>query len=201
MQEPNEKQPKRPALTDWSGKIERALAGDRIAYGQLARLVTGYLSKWRAFDFQAEWDDIVQEVLLSAIAAQREGRIPNDAAFHAFVRQATRFRFVDQIRAAGRKGPTKPLQEESEGEDVAAAVVASEADSAKQADLRLSVRQALDRLDERERQVVLEVYLRGLTYPEASKKLGIPLGTLKDVLKSGVARLRRVLEASADDPP
>lgn len=188
-------------MTDWSGKVERALNGDRIAYGELARLVTGYLSKWRAFDFQAEWDDIVQEVLLSSIAAQREGRIPNDAAFHAFVRQATRFRFVDQIRAAGRKGTARPLEEESTGEDAAQAVISTETNSAKQADLRLSVRQALDRLDEREREVVLEVYLRGLTYPEASKKLSIPLGTLKDSLKSGMARLRRVLEVGPDDPP
>lgn len=194
----NEERPRSPG-TDWSDKVERALVGDRLAYGQLARLVTGYLSKWRAFDFKPDWDDIVQEVLLSAIAAHREGRIPNNAAFSAFVRQATRFRFVDQIRAAGRRGPTRTLDEGTEAEEAASAIKTGEGGGAKRADLRLSIRQALLHLDEREREVVLEVYLRGLTYPEASEKLGIPLGTLKDALKSGMARLRRVLEVDSDD--
>src|SRR3990172_5831874 len=35
----------------WAGVLERLLANDRRAQLELARLVTGYLAHWRAYDF------------------------------------------------------------------------------------------------------------------------------------------------------
>ena len=56
---------------DWLGVVGRVLDGDRAAYARLVRLVTGNLTAWRAYDFRADWDDMVQEVLVSTIEAYR----------------------------------------------------------------------------------------------------------------------------------
>ena len=39
------------AGTDWIRVVERLATGDRTAYAQLGRLVTGYLTRLRAYDF------------------------------------------------------------------------------------------------------------------------------------------------------
>ena len=181
---------------EWSEVVERALAGDNLAYGRLARLVTGYLARWRAYDFRSDWEDIVQEVLVSTVAAQREGRLETDAAFQAYVRQATRFKFVDLIRAQQRVATDRDVDRELDraaaSGDLAWPPVTSIQSAA--ADLRVSVRRALERLTDQERAAVLEVHLRGRTYAEAAEVTGIPLGTLKRALRTGHARLRKVLD-------
>lgn len=92
---------------NWLPIVEQALAGDRVAYARLARLVTGHLAHWRAYDFRADWDDIVQEVLLSVVRAYRESRLDAPGALQAYVRQATRFKFIDRIRATKRRAIDK----------------------------------------------------------------------------------------------
>ena len=48
---PSETDGGRAALPPTSEIVERALAGDADAYARLARIVTGYLTRWRAYDF------------------------------------------------------------------------------------------------------------------------------------------------------
>jgi RNA polymerase sigma-70 factor (ECF subfamily) len=193
---PSDSEEQRPNSPEWSEVVEHALAGDNLAYGRLARLVTGYLARWRAYDFRPDWEDIVQEVLVSTVAAQREGRLETAAAFQAYVRQATRFKFVDLIRAQQRVASDRDVDREldraSAGGDLAWPPMTSIQSAA--ADLQVSVRQALEKLTDQERAAVLEVYLRGRTYQEAAEVTGIPLGTLKRALRTGHARLRKVLD-------
>ena len=54
-----------PDRTDWVAVVERMLGGDRLACLQLERLVSGFLTQLRAYDFRDEWDDLRQEVLAS----------------------------------------------------------------------------------------------------------------------------------------
>lgn len=183
---------------DWRHCVECALAGDRLAYGRLVRLVTGYLARWRAYDFRADWDDIVQEVLVSTVAAHEEQRLPTPAAYQAFVRQATRFKFIDCVRRQQRRGtgPDAETELERTPAEESGGWPPLKSIRATAIDLRLSVRSALGELDERERAAVVEVYLKGQTYEEAASATGIPLGTLKRALKTGLARLREVLDES-----
>jgi RNA polymerase sigma factor (sigma-70 family) len=51
----------------------------------------------------------------------------------------------------------------------------------------------LERLPEKERAPLVLCYLEGLTRDEAARRLGCPLGTLKDRLERGKDRLRRAL--------
>jgi len=198
---PSETDGGRSALPPTSEIVERALAGDAHAYARLARIVTGYLTRWRAYDFQSDWEDIVQEVLISSITAWREGRIETDAAFQAYVRQAARFKFVDRIRASNKVSSGVDAEEtldrdagaDSDGWPPGRA----EREEASY-EARAAVQSALSRLSDRERSAVLEIHLRGRTYEEAAAVTGIPLGTLKRDLRLALGRLRRVLAEDRD---
>ena len=175
--------------------VQRVLAGDRAAYARLVRLVTGHLTAWRAYDFRADWDDMVQEVLLSTVEAYRAGRITDSGALVAYVRQAARFKFIDRIRTLQRRGRPVELREGTEMSAEGAALAWPPADAAqgRSLELRVSIREAMERLDPREREAVTWVYLRGHTYEEAAEATGIPLGTLKRSLRTALARLKEVL--------
>ena len=181
--------------TSWRAIADRAVEGDRSAYARLARLVTGYLSRWRAFDFRADWDDIIQEVLVTTITAHREGRLETDAAFQAYLRQAARFKFVDRIRADGRASDQdfEELADRGSARPVWPTAPEAAVDETART-LQVSVRQALAQLGERERAAVLAVHVHGLTYDEAAERTGIPLGSLKRALRTGLAALRETLD-------
>ncbi len=63
------------ATVDWNATLERLLAGDRVAFLEFNRLVTGFLAQLRAYDFREEWDDLRQEVLMAVVANARTGRL------------------------------------------------------------------------------------------------------------------------------
>lgn len=180
---------------EWGAVVERALAGERAAYVKLARLVTGHLSHWRAYDFRADWDDIVQEVLISAVRAHKEGRVSAPGALPAFVRQATRFKFIDRIRASKRR---TFVQDPSDSIDRAASPwPPGSLPPGEIEEMRIVLSRALELLPERARLAVCEVYIRGRTYEEAAELTGIPLGSLKRALREGLAQLR----ATCDSDP
>lgn len=177
---------------DWVGVVERALEGDRGEYARMARLVTGHLARWGAYDFRPDWDDMVQEVLISVLTAQREGRLDSSGAVRAFLRQAIRFKFIDRIRRSKR------WKSDGDPEELGSSVhwppeTSIESDAV---DLRLSLASAVDALPERERLAVIEVHVRGKSFAEAARSTGIPSGALKRAAKLGLARLRAALEGS-----
>ena len=175
---------------DWGAIVDRAIAGDRQSYARLARLITGHLAHWSAWDFRADWEDMVQEVILSVVEAHRGGRLSGPGAVRAYARQATRFKFIDRIRALHRRGANAPIDEDAaEAHWPPMASVSSAA-----LEIRLSVWDAIARLPERERLAIVEVHARGRTYEEASVETGIPLGSLKRSLRAGLEKLRRELE-------
>jgi len=181
---------------NWLPIVEQALAGDRVAYARLARLVTGHLAHWRAYDFRADWDDIVQEVLLSVVRAYRESRLDAPGALQAYVRQATRFKFIDRIRATKRRAIDKDPADSADRGEADAHWPPSAPIGAEAAEIRVTLASAVLALPERERQAVYEVHVRGRTYEEAAEATGIPLGSLKRALREGLRALRGVLDAS-----
>src|SRR5436309_392610 len=84
---------------DWLAVLGRLLAGDRVAFLEVNRLVTGFLVQLRAYDFRDEWDDLRQEVLLSVVANARAGRLRDPKAFVGYVRIITRNKFIDRLKA------------------------------------------------------------------------------------------------------
>jgi RNA polymerase sigma-70 factor (ECF subfamily) len=182
---------------DWGRLVELTVAGDRRAYGMLVRLVTGHLAHWRAYDFSADWDDIVQEVVLSVIRAHAAGKLAAPGAVRAYARQATRFKFIDRIRMSKRQATG--IDPETAGSQAEASWPPSSSVEETAIEMRISIWRAIEALPERERLAVVEVHAHGRTYDEAAEATGIPLGSLKRALRTGLATLRERLEADAAD--
>src|SRR5436309_6515417 len=99
---------------DWLAVLGRLLAGDRIAFLEVNRLVTGFLVQLRAYDFREEWDDLRQEVLLSVVANARAGRLRDPKAFVGYVRIITRNKFIDRLKARLRHHEKEALARDEE---------------------------------------------------------------------------------------
>jgi RNA polymerase sigma-70 factor (ECF subfamily) len=167
---------------DWSEVMDRLVRGEGAAFLAVSRLITGFLRQWRAYDFRDEWDDLIQEVVLAAVEATRAQRLRKPGAIVAYLRSATRYKFVDCLRR--RRG--EPL--EREGEE-------------RPSDLRwppgprsdpgsFEIWDQVDNLPENQRKSVVSVYVMGNTYSEAASATGIPLGSLKRHLRDGLRALR-----------
>lgn len=187
--------PSATRTAEWGAVVKGALDGDPRAYARLARLVTGHLAHWRGFDFRPDWDDMVQEVLLAVMAAYREGRLTGDGQVAAYLRQTTRFKFIDRIRASKRAAPDADPIEVADGPGSEAPWPPRASIGAEALAMRMTLIRALENLPERERLAVAEVHVRGNTYEEAAAATGIPLGSLKRSLRTGLARLREEIEA------
>ena len=58
-----------------------------------------------------------------------------------------------------------------------------------------AVHAALASLEPRARQLISLAFLRGLTHEEIAEQAGLPLGSVKSLIRRGLAQLRRVMEA------
>lgn len=170
---------------DWTAVLRRVVAGDRLALVQASRLINGFLAGWNAYDFRDEWEDVVQEAICAAALALREGRLREPRVVVAFLRTTARFKYVDRLRrhlGPGRAGRL-PWEE----------ILASRERPLEEglaAEAREDLRRALARIPDKKREAVTAVYVGGLTYEEAARATGIPLGTLKRYLRDGLAQLR-----------
>jgi RNA polymerase sigma factor (sigma-70 family) len=176
---------------DWMDVLARLERGDRLAFLEVNRLVTGCLTRLRAYDFQDEWDDLRQEVVLAVLASARAGRLRDPQAFVGYVKIITRNKLMDRL-----KRRLDHHEKESLPWDDAIATAADAelraADEDTQADAQ-ALRAALDELPADERRVVDGIYAQGRTYEEVAAATGIPLGTMKRRLRDALVFLRRRL--------
>ncbi len=173
---------------DWGSLCERLLAGDRAAFATFNRLVSGYLTRLRAYDFREEWDDLRQEVLLATLANARAGRLRDPQAFSGYVRIVTRNKFVDRLKRELRVREREALPWDDE--TARAAVPGSDPSAAA---ARHELWAAVETLPDEQQRLLAGVYLEGKTYQEMSDATGVPLGTLKRRLRQGIVALRSQL--------
>ena len=174
---------------DWYGVLEALQDGDTLALARLTRLVNGFLAGWNAYDFRSDWDDLLQEVIIAAALALREGKIRDRRAVVGYLRTTARFKFVDRLRMHMRVKEDQTLP----WEDVVGGDELSTARTVVPEGLTLDVRKALERLSDKRRVAVLGVYLEGKTYNVVAEESGIPLGSLKRYLREGLSQLREEL--------
>lgn len=169
---------------DWYAVLRRLMEGDRLALVKLSRLLNSFLARWNAYDFRDEWDDLIQEVVMAAVVAVREGKLRDPAAVVGWLRTTARFKFMDRLRSHLRcpEGESLPWEDEVEGIDTAS--------EAPDPALREDMKRALERLPEKVRTAVLGVYIHGKTYDEVAEESGVPLGSLKRYLRDGLTQLR-----------
>jgi len=178
---------------DWAAILERVLEDDPLALLKVSRLLNSFLDRWNAYDFRGDWDDLIQETVLAATAAVRDGKLRDRAAAFGYLKSTARFKFVDRLKVHLKHRALDPIPWEDATDEP---LEQSEVDPGTARDLR----RALDALPERERAAVVAVHLEGRTYDDAASATGIPLGTLKRALRTGLGALRESLDAS-DRPP
>ena len=173
------------------------LDDDALALMKISRLLNSFLDRWNAYDFSGDWDDLIQETIVSSAAAVRDGKLQDRGAAFGYLKSTLRFKFVDRLKLQikHRGEGTIPWEEAIE--------VLPDEDQVEEDDQRRDLQNALEALPERQRESLRSVYLQGCTYPEAAKRTGIPLGSLKRALREGLAALREQLGdfEPVDEPP
>lgn len=132
--------------------------------------------------------DVAQEVFISAWKAH-ERFDPSKGNLAAWLVTITKNRIIDNIRAAKRHSDRRS------GTDLAD--IPSDARIEQIAD-RMLIAEALRRLPETTRRVIVMHYFDGLTHPQIAEETSLPLGTVKSTIHRGLAKIRDQLE-SADE--
>ncbi len=133
-------------------------------------------------------DDLVQDTLERAINKFHLWRPGSD--LRAWLFAIMHNVFINQLRSRGSR-PEEPLDEAFD-----AIAGAHEPDRLEMRDLDA----ALARLPVEQREVVLLVGLEEFSYAEASKALGIPIGTVMSRLFRGRERLRALMAGAPAQP-
>jgi RNA polymerase sigma-70 factor (ECF subfamily) len=155
----------------------------RIACG----LVKGL--NWNGGSVGYAADDLTNEALLRF--CRNFDRIDRVTTVLAWFRTIMRRMLTDNYRTA----MSRPL------ETLTAQVsdMQATADATAISDLRMSLVSAIKRLSREHREILILVYLRGNTVPEAAKKLHIPLGTAKSRVYYALRALRTALGGTPED--
>jgi RNA polymerase sigma-70 factor, ECF subfamily len=156
----------------------------RTAYGLALRILRD--------DRHAE--DAVQEAFLQVWRSAATFR-PERAKASTWILTLVHRRAVDLVRREQRR-QADPLTDDEAG----AAVEAERTDEA--AWLRFErerVQTALKQLPDLQRETLELAYYGGFSQSELAERLGVPLGTIKSRMFAGLARLRQLLDESAQE--
>jgi len=169
--------------------------GDENALGELydrvSRIAYGLAVRVLRDDRLAE--DAVQEGFLAvwrSAAAYRAER----AKASTWILTLVHRRAVDLVRREERRR-AEPLGEET----VPGAVGETTDEAAWLRFERERVQAALRRLPDLQREALELAYYGGFSQSELAERLGVPLGTIKSRMFAGLARLRELLEESAEE--
>ena len=179
----------RESPDEWIAILERFLAGDRVAFLKMNRLITGFLVQLRAYDFREEWEDLRQEVLTSVVANARAGRLREPQKFLGYVRIITRNKFIDRLKNQLRHHEKEALP----WDDETARLTTTLGITREQGEGAADVWSAVRGLPPSHQRLLEGVYLSGKTYQEVANETGIPLGTVKRWLRDALVILRRRL--------
>jgi len=148
----------------------------RVAYGLALRILRD----------EALAQDAVQEAFL-AIWRSADRFLAERAKASTWILTLVHRRSVDLVRREDRRRG-EPL--ETAGEPAAPETVEDEATLGFE---RRVVREALSRLQPEQREALELGYYGGLTQSELAERLGLPLGTIKSRMFTGLSRLRELL--------
>ena len=207
-----------PAAPDDAALVHAVAAGSQAAlaalYDRHASAV--YAAACRLTTDRQIAEEVVQETFL-AVWNRAELFDPGTGSLAAWLHTIARNRTVDRLRALGRRPrlvSVSALRSEDEPESMAldrlvtqggnggvvgGSVAAAGPEAAlASAELRASLREALDGMPEVERTVILLAYRLDLTQSEIADRLGWPLGTVKTRTRRALQRLRGTLAGSLD---
>lgn len=180
--------------------VQRIVAGDSTALGELydrfGRRAYSLARRICADTGLAE--DVVQEVFL-AFWRDPSKYDPNRGKFGTWLLTLVHHKSVDAVRRESViRRRTVPATEDGAEWNAPPGPGADE--GAIGALVAGQVRDALGRLPAEQRRVLALAYYGGYTQREVAAMIGVPLGTVKSRMFTGVARLRSLLGPAVGDP-
>lgn len=175
-----------------ANRLVAAGEGDRPAFREIYELTSGKLFGicLRILRDSEEAEDVLQDVYLTVW--NKAGRFdPERASPITWLATIARNRAIDRLRMQGGKPKSRPEEEAAEIADEApTALDRLEAD-----DDGRRLKNCLQDLEERARSAIVSAFFDGETYDGLARKAGIPLGTMKSIVRRGMIRLKGCLEA------
>jgi RNA polymerase sigma factor (sigma-70 family) len=166
-------------------------AGDasalEAAYRNWGSLV--YTLALRSLGHVQDAEDVTQRVFIAAWRG-RAGFDPDRANLPAWLVGITRNQIADAYAARARVSAL-PLPDEGEGEPAAPEVELGD---------RLLVADEVARLSPQAQRVVRLAFYEDLTHQQIGERLGMPLGTVKSLIRRSLERMRKRLEVSDGAP-
>ncbi len=179
-------------ITDGRVLVQRIRAGDEAAFEALFRSTYDalYASVYRIVQSAAVADELVQDLFV-AVWADRARWNPGDTIdrVRAYLFVAARRRALNAVR---REAVERRWVEQAELGSGERAVESAEV-IVERAERVRAVREAVARLPERGRAVLLLQWRRGLTYAEIAECLGISVKTVEVHVSRALKALRRSL--------
>jgi RNA polymerase sigma-70 factor (ECF subfamily) len=165
------------ALTELYDRVSR------IAYGLALRVLRD----------ERHAEDAVQEAFLQVWRSAASFRAERAKA-STWILTLVHRRAVDLVRREERR-QAEPL----DGEDTAGAAPEQTEEAAWLRFERERVQSALGQLPDVQREALELAYYGGFSQSELAERLGVPLGTIKSRMFAGLARLRELLDESAQE--
>lgn len=178
MDEPNPLHPQEPGDTDLMRQIRD---GNRDAFETLIRRhQRGLMNFFRRMGAHTDAEDLVQITFLKVFQYRFNYR--EKAKFTTFLYTLARHAWIDGLRKSKRR--EELMAEWGQWEDVA------DTASAARPGLHMDTQEALNRLPEKWRSVVVMGICQGLPYAEIASILNIPVGTVKSRMFMALQRLK-----------
>jgi RNA polymerase sigma-70 factor (ECF subfamily) len=179
---------------EWLALVQSIAAGDQLAlhalYDRAHRVVFTLIMRITANRETAE--ELTIDVFHDVWRRAPQYDAANGTVLGWIMNQA-RSRAIDRLRFESRK-------KRSDGGDQPADVAADPRDVLELREEGEALRAALAALTPAERQAIETTFFGGLTHAEAAARLNQPLGTIKTRIRSGLLKLRRMLDAEGGKP-
>jgi len=129
--------------------------------------------------------DVVQESFVK-IWKKSDSYDPAKAKLFTWLFRITRNTAIDKLRSASNKTDKEIQIDVSDVYNVGVSSIRPEF---------LDVKQHLDKIEPKYKEVLEALFFEGMTQQEASDELNIPLGTIKSRLKIGLREMRKIYTA------
>jgi RNA polymerase sigma-70 factor (ECF subfamily) len=180
-----------PPSVDWPALAAAFREGDRAAAEVVAVHVAPYVARLvrRLTAWQSDVDDLVQDVLVEALAART--RFRGDAKLETWITRIA----INRVRAHGRKQwLRRRLFAAWAGRQSENTVLPADA-AAQTNEQSQAVRDAVARLPTKSREAIVLHYMQGLTPAEAAAALGVSVGAIEVRLSRARKQLEQWLNA------
>lgn len=174
--------------------------GDPLAFEQLYRQQIHIVRGWalQLIRDYSQAEEVAQEVMLAVWRQAGEFDAARGSG-HGWLRQLTRNRAIDRIRAS-QAARNRDHRYSRELIFSPAAVGAPVADLALARMDRGQIQRAMRQISTEQREAIVLAFFTPQTGPQIAAELQIPLSTLKTRIRDGLGKLRRIL-AEPEPPP